>query len=61
MVKPRTAGTNETEMDTLKEALTTLTAYGAVAAEPTQEDLEKYGLADRPRGWSLPPRATITP
>ena len=31
---------------TLKEALTTLTAYGAVAAEPTQEDLEKYGLAD---------------
>lgn len=46
MVKPRTASTNETEMDTLKEALTTLTAYGAVAAEPTQEDLEKYGLAD---------------
>ncbi|MFR9310991.1 DUF4340 domain-containing protein [Hydrogeniiclostridium mannosilyticum] len=46
MVKPRAAGTNETEMDTLKEALTTLTAYGAAAAEPTQEDLEKYGLAD---------------
>lgn len=46
MLKPRTANTNETETDTLKAALTTLTAYGAVAVEPTQEDLKKYGLSE---------------
>lgn len=46
MVKPKKTGTNDETMETLKQSLTSLTAYGAVVVEPTQEDLDKYGLSD---------------